>query len=560
MAKIIINGQKHKVKNGITIKQAVEQATGEKIPTLCFLKEINEIGFCRVCVVEVEKTQDLVSACNTPVENNMVIWTNNERVLNARKTTLSLLASKHRFDCWKCPKDGACDFYNILGEYDVDYESFGPSNGRTNEFIDGSAINMDLTKCILCKKCVATCSNITKTSVLKFRDDDGMKPFVSPTVGLDFDDAGCISCGACIKACPTGTLLEKSHIEVVNELLDTSDNYTVVQISKAAYATIAEEFGYKPGEDINKVKPMIDAAVSRLGFRTVLDQNLGIDIYTREIKKSILEAKEANEVNNTITSYCPASVRHIETYFPSLNDNLFKFKNPSLLQANLVKEHLYKEYGVKKASIKVVDVSTCTAIKSSDDKNVDAMLTVRELAKMLKLKGIKLETVETEETVKIRTNILETALLSIAGEQEHTVSEKNLNKKFKLGEFDGDIFEYTLKIKDTKQTYKVLFVDGGGAIKATAKALTEGKLKYDAIEMMQCVGACLNGGGAPFVDERIDVYDLLAQRRESLVNAVGTNFENSEVVINVYQNYIKKAASAEKNLMASYSERKFVKE
>ena len=193
MANITINDIPVKVKNGTTILNACK-SIGVKIPTLCFIAEINEIGFCRICVVEVEGEQDLVSACNTEITNGMVVKTDSELVLESRKNTLRLLANKHKFNCWQCPKDGECEFYDMLKTYDITFDEFGPSVGRNPEVILGTGISMDQSKCILCKRCVAVCQEVVTAKVLKFRDDDGLNPFVSPTVGLAFDETGCIFC------------------------------------------------------------------------------------------------------------------------------------------------------------------------------------------------------------------------------------------------------------------------------------------------------------------------------------------------------------------------------
>ena len=243
MAKITINGEVVKVKKGTTILNAAK-SIGIDIPTLCFIKEINEIGFCRICVVEVEGEQDLVSACNTEISNGMVITTDSDKVIQSRSATLQLLASKHRFDCWRCPKDGMCEFYDLLKEFDVTFEEFGLGKGRNPERIFGAGISEDQSQCILCKRGVAVCNDVVTAKVLKFRDDDGMNPVVSPTPGLAFDEAGCIFCGQCVNTCPTGTLFETNNTKDVEALLRDKDNFVVAQISDQANSALAEEFGY----------------------------------------------------------------------------------------------------------------------------------------------------------------------------------------------------------------------------------------------------------------------------------------------------------------------------
>jgi len=277
MATITINGNAVKVKSGTSILKAVE-AQGIRVPTLCFMEEINEIGFCRICVVEVEGEQDLISACNTEVTNGMVIKTDSQMVLDSRVASLQLLASKHRFDCWKCPKEGRCEFYDLLKEYDVVVDDFGGGVGRNPEVIPGIGIEMDQSKCVLCKRCVAVCTEVVTANVLKFRDEDGLNPFVSPTPGLAFEDAGCIFCGQCTKVCPTGTLHETDHIKRVEALLRDPNKKVVVQMAPAVRAAIGEEFGYPVGTPVKLIQPKMYESLKLLGFDDITDTNWAADL------------------------------------------------------------------------------------------------------------------------------------------------------------------------------------------------------------------------------------------------------------------------------------------
>ena len=282
MATVTINGTAVKVKNGTSILRAAE-SVGINIPILCFLEEVNEVGFCRLCVVEVEGEQDLISSCNTPVKNKMRIYTDTKRVLESRKTSLQLLASKHRFDCWRCPKEGHCEFYDMLKQHDIEFDEFGPSTGRYEDVITGLGITQDQTKCILCKRCVSVCAEEVTTRVLKFRDDDGLNPVVSPTVGLTFDQAGCINCGQCISVCPTGTLFDTDHIVQVEELLDNKKQFVIAQTTPEVKSAIIEEFGLDKDTSCKKVDEMLNDALEQLGFDHSLDVT-----FANEDRKSVV--------------------------------------------------------------------------------------------------------------------------------------------------------------------------------------------------------------------------------------------------------------------------------
>ena len=398
MAKVTINGQVVKVKSGTSILNAAN-SIGIEIPTLCFIKEINEIGFCRICVVEVEGEQDLVSACNTEIKNGMVINTDSDKVIQSRESTLQLLASKHRFDCWRCPKDGMCEFYDILKFHNIVFEEFGPGVGRNPEQIFGTAVSQDQSKCILCKRCVAVCQNVAAANVLKFRDDDGMNPVVSPTVGLSFDQGGCTFCGQCVKSCPTGTLFETDHIKEVEALIKDENKTVVVQMDPAVRVSLAEEFGYEIGSLVEETEGKIYEALNLLGFDEITNTTWAEDLVILEQSNELADKLNNGEELPLFTSSCPAWIRYAEMFNPEYLDNISKTKSPHMIQGSLIKNHYGPKYLNKKPlDIAVVSVMPCTAKKYEISRpelevdgvrDVDAVLTIRELAKMIKRKGIK---------------------------------------------------------------------------------------------------------------------------------------------------------------------------
>jgi iron-only hydrogenase group A len=591
MAKVTINGIPVKVKKGTTILKAAE-SIGVQIPTLCFLEEINEIGFCRVCVVEVEGEQDLVSSCNTEVTNGMVIETESEKVLEARKTTLALLASRHRFDCWRCPKDGNCEFYDLLKANDVVFEEFGPGIGRSDELIFGSGISQDQSKCVLCKKCVAVCSEVVTAKVLKFRDDDGTNPFVSPTVGLDFDDAGCIFCGQCVKVCPTGTLFETDHTKKVESLLRDPEKTVYVQVAPAVRASLAEEFGYDIGTPVKEIQGKMYEALQLLGFDEVTDTNFAADLTIMEEGTELINRIQNGGTLPLFTSCCPAWVRYAEMYQPDYLDHLSSAKSPHMMQGALIKAYYgpkYKE--VKPENIAVVSIMPCTAKKAEiarpemevdGIRDVDAVLTVRELAKMIKRKNInfkKLEGITLDNPLSKFSGagtifgnsggVAEAALRTIYETLEGTPLETLEFKEVRgatFEKYEGMIKEATITLPTTKLKVNIAVVHGGAAIKRIFEILESGKKQYHFIEFMACPGGCVNGGGTPFTHD-INFKDVIKLRSESLYEQdqfdteIRKSHENEDV-LKLYEDYLGEANSevAHSLLHTHYSKREFTKE
>ena len=538
MASITINGKTIKVKKGTTILNAAE-SIGIRIPTLCFIEEINEIGFCRICVVEVKGEQDLVSACNTEIKNGMVVETNSKKVMDSRTNTLQLLSAKHRFDCWRCPKDGMCEFYDILKEYNILFEEFGPGIGRKDDLILGSGISQDQSKCILCKRCVAVCSEVVTANVLKFRDDDGMNPFVSPTIGLSFDETGCIFCGQCVKVCPTGTLFETDHIGRVNEMIEEPNKLVVVQIAPAVKTAIGEEFGYDIGTPIKEVEGKMFRALTMLGFDRITDVGWGADLTVLEEGTELINRLQNGGTLPLFTSCCPAWVRYAELYEPEYLENLSTTKSPHIAQGALIKHYYAPKYlNRKPEDIYVVSIMPCTAKKYEIDcdghevddiRDVDAVITVRGLAKMIKRKGINFR--ELEDYVPDSPLAQFTGAGAIFGASGgvtegalRTVSEILDNKPLENIDFKivrgKDHKESTGLIKETTVTIgehklNVAVVAGGAAIKEMFKRIKSGKKKYHFIEFMACPGGCVNGGGMPIVRD-LPMHEVIKRRTESL--------------------------------------------
>ena len=579
MAKITINGQQIKVKNGTTILKAAQEI-GVEIPTLCFIEEINEIGFCRICVVEVEGEQDLVSACNTEVTNGMVIYTDSEKVATSRETTLQLLASKHRFDCWRCPKDGMCEFYDLLKEHDVVFEQFGPGEGRFPDQIFGTGISQDQTKCVLCKRCVAVCQDVVTAKVLKFRDDDGLNPKVSPTPGLAFDHAGCIFCGQCVKVCPTGTLFETDHTVQVEEALRSAMKHTVVQLAPNAVAAVGEAFNL-PLEDLDAVENKVHQALRLAGFDSVTTPNLGTDLLVEQ-EKNLLKARlESDEVVPLFTSHCPAAVRYLELYQPAHLDKLAPVKSAHVLQGSLMKHHYAKTLLNKKPEdIYMVSVMPCTSskyeisrteIKRNGVQDVDAVLTVRELVKLLKRKRISLATLSGEvadaplsaiagtySSRSVMERVLNALSLEVDNKPLEEITYKVLRGAKKV-DSEGVLKEATITINNKK--INIAIAQGGQAMKEMYKRLETAKKPYHYIEFMACAGGCVNGGGMPIIQD-LPMHEVIKNRLESYTDDKRNELlvpSNNNNLQTLYKDFLTEEVVSEFT-KATFSQKEFTKE
>ncbi len=592
MAKITINGIELKVKNGTTILTAAK-SIGIEIPKLCFIEEINEIGFCRICVVEVEGEQDLVSACNTEVVNGMVIQTDSDDVIKARRTTLGLLAAKHRFDCWRCPKDGMCEFYDLLKANDVVFEEFGPGIGRNPEKIFGTGISQDQSKCVLCKRCVAVCSEVVTAKVLKFRDDDGINPIVSPTPGLAFDEAGCIFCGQCTKTCPTGTLYETDHIKKVESLLKDQNKKVFVQVAPAVRASLAEEFGYDIGTPVRETQGKMYRALDLLGFDEVTDTNWAADLTILEEGTELIGRIKNGGTLPMFTSCCPAWVRYTEMYKPEYMENLSTAKSPHMMQGQMIKAYYGKKYlDEKPENIAVVSIMPCTAKKyeiSREEmevdgvRDVDAVLTVRELAKMIKRKGIDFKRLEDLELggqlaqfsgagtiFGASGGVAEAALRSVyeilEGVPLESVEFHDVRGVSFSKDYEGTIKEASIKLPKTNIKLNIAVVHGGSALKRMYEILDAGKKQYHFIEFMACPGGCVNGGGMPITND-IPMHEVIQRRSQSLYDQDSTDLpirksHENKAVLEAYEDFLEEPNSkvAHKYLHTHYTQKGFTKE
>ena len=532
MVNIKINGIPLSVPGGSTILEAARYA-GIHIPTLCFLKEINEIGACRICVVEVKGARSLVASCVFPVNEGMEIFTNSERVREARKTTLQLILSTHNRSCLSCVRSGNCELQKLCKEYGVDDE--GRFDGVTPDYAyDDSMVHMirDNSKCILCRRCVAACNN-QAISVIG-ANARGFDTCITSPFERKIQEFSCISCGQCVASCPTGALREKDDTSKVFEALNDPDKYVVVQTAPAVRAGIGEEFGYPIGTNC---EGKMAAALRRLGFDKVFDTNFGADLTIMEESNELIERITNGGTLPMITSCSPGWIRYCEFYYPDMLDHLSTCKSPQQMFGATIKTWYAENMGIDPAKIVSVSVMPCTAKKfeiGRDDQNaagypdVDISITTRELARMIRSAGISFNSLPDEAYDSPLGEGTGAAVIfgATGGVMEaalRTAVEKITGKK--LDNVDFNEVRGMEGVKDATYSagdlqVKVAVVSGTKNAKTIMDQVRNGTSDYQFIEIMACPGGCINGGGQPIVSgDTRNFVDYRALRASVLYNS-----------------------------------------
>lgn len=530
MVNVKINGAEYAVPEGSTILEAA-RAAGIKIPTLCFLKEINAIGACRICVVEVKGARSLVAACVYPVNEGMEIFTNTPKVLESRKTTLELILSNHNKSCLSCTRGGNCELNELCVEYDVDIHRFDGENPVPD--IDYSAAHMyrDNSKCILCRRCVAACAATQGIGVIG-ANERGFATQIASAFDMDLADTACVSCGQCITACPTGALAEKDDTQKVLDAIADPTKMVVVQAAPAVRASLAEAFGNPIGT--NAEGKMI-AAMRRLGFDKVFDTNFSADLTIMEEATEFLGRVQNGGTLPLITSCSPGWVRYCENYFPEFIPNLSTCKSPQQMFGAIVKTYYAQKLGKNPEDIVSVSVMPCTAKKyevardgqaAAGVPDVDISITTRELAHLIKKAGIMFNDLPEEKadsplggytgagvifgaTGGVMEAALRTAVWKLTGEAQDTpIDFKEVRGTEGIKEAS-----YTVAGKEVK----VAVVSGLANAKKLLRSIKSGEAKYDFVEIMACPGGCVNGGGQIVQPASVRNFtDIRAKRAEVL--------------------------------------------
>ena len=571
---LTIDGIEIKAKKGSTILEAATEA-GIDIPTLCFLKDINEVGDCRMCIVEVEGRRGFATSCIQKVEEGMVVHTNTQNVLEARHVILDLIISNHSKDCLTCTRSGNCELQKLAEKFNVLKVEF-PGEMAKHEIDDLSpSIVRDFNKCILCRRCVAACKNVQKIGAIDCINR-GFESCISTVGDHSLNDVNCTNCGQCIQACPTGALHEKETIDDVWVKLKNPEAYVVVQTAPAVRVALGEEFGMPIGTNVTG---KMVAALKRLGFDKVFDTNTGADITIMEEAYEFIERFKENENLPMITSCSPGWVKYIEMNYPELLPHLSTCKSPHQMFGALVKTYFAKKEGIDPKKIYMVSVMPCIAKKferqRAEMKNeglydVDNVITTRELSRMIKQANIEFEKLEDSQfdnpmgeatgaaaIFGTTGGVMEAALRTA---QDVLTGEDLPKIDFEAVRGGEGIKRATLKIAG--KSINVVATSGLANAQKILEEIKSGKADYQFVEIMACPGGCVMGGGQPIKSSKIrrevDVRKLRAEALYSIdEKSVIRKSHDNPVVKKIYQEFLQRPGSHKSHelLHTHYTER-----
>lgn len=534
MAKINIKieGQSYQVEEGLTILEAAKEC-GYEIPSLCAYNHGEcSLASCRVCLVEATGARGLVASCVYPISEGMEITISSPKATAARRASVELILSNHSMNCQQCDKNGHCELLYVAQVVGARENKFVGSKTPTTIDEVSPSIIRDTSKCILCGRCVSRCVAAHGTGILGF-EKRGFSTIVSPAANRSFATSPCILCGQCVNVCPTGALMEKSEIDKVDEAR-RAGKYLVVQTAPAIRATLGEEFGYKIG---TPVTGQMVAALRRLGFNKVYDTNFGADLTIMEEANELLARIKDGGVLPMITSCSPGWINYAEYYYGDQLDHLSSCKSPHQMQGAIIKSYFAEKNGLKPEDIFVVSIMPCTAKKFEKErpqlqkngiKDVDAVLTTRELAKLIKRSGINFAKLPNEEFDQdlmgeyTGAGVIFGATGGVMEAALRTAYHELTGKEYEAVEFTAvrgmqGLKEATLNIAGSE--IKVAVASGMRNAKVLMDEIRSGKSPYTFIEIMGCPGGCVNGGGQPYVkpcflpNEDNNILDTYKEKR-----------------------------------------------
>ena len=524
---LTINGKQVTVPAGSTILDAAKKLN-IKIPTLCYCEKLgcgisNKPASCRICMVEVERRRNLAPACATPVMEGMVVHTNTQRALKARRTVLELMLSDHPQDCLTCPKNQECSLQKLASEFGISEIEFP---GASNKFeVDDSseAIMRDLSKCIMCRRCETVCNKVQTVGALTGYGR-GFSAKVGTASMIPLADTSCTFCGQCVNACPVGAITGISYVKKVWAAINDPSKTVIVQTAPAVRVAVGQEFGFEPGMPVTG---KLVAGLRALGFDKVFDTNFSADLTIMEEGHEIVERIKANKNLPILTSCCPGWINFIEHNFPDLLHIPSSCKSPQQMFGAIAKTYYAEKIGVKPEDLIVVSVMPCQAKKyeaarpefSKDGvRDIDFVVTTRELCRMFREAGINLANMEDEEydsplgmssgaadIFGVTGGVLEAACRSVY----FMLNGKNLEGdaiNFRAVRGLDGVKEATIQIAPGTSINVAVCSGLGNARKVLEKVQSEPD-RFQAIEIMACPGGCINGGGQPFLHDQTDLLE-----------------------------------------------------
>jgi iron-only hydrogenase group A len=547
---IQVNNKKIKAEKGETILSALNR-NGIIIPTLCRMKEFTPTGACRMCVVEVEGRERLVTACSQPVEEWMKIKTHSPRVITARKTIVELLLSNHPDDCLYCDRNLNCELQKLSEELNIRERRI--KGRKTKQRLDQSspAIVRELAKCILCGRCVRVCEEVITSTSLDFINR-GKQTHIGAAMDRDFNFSSCIQCGQCVLVCPTGALHEKHNLTEVQEYLNKNEIVKAIQYSPMVVAGITEELGIKYHRDFDR---NLNAILRKIGFDKVFLTGAGTDICITELESQLSERLKEKTGEPLFITACPAWVKYAEEFIPTIIPQLSSVKAPQQLTGVLIKTLVAGELGINPEQIFSVSVTPCMAMKYEARRDgmmrkgisdVDSVMTVRELARLIRLNGIDVTNIDkgpADEPLSGRSS--SAVLAEVSGGLTEGVlrlyyyrtTGREIDKQvFKKLHLSGSFRDCSVQAGEKE--IKVAVVDGLTGLIKLKNAQAAG-VKYDLVEVMACPGGCIHGGGLPYIKSKED----LKSRAKLVYQADETEAINlpckSPSLINLYDKIIR---------------------